>query len=328
MSNYVIGVDLGGTQIRSVLASRDGKIIARDNRLTLAEEGPDAVIGRVIESIEVVRESVSHGAKIEESIAAIGIGAPGPTDPHRGIVLTGPNLPGWHMVDLRSALYEPFGVPVFTGNDANLAALAELRYGAGRGVDHLIYITQSTGIGGGIIIAGRMLVGAQGLAAEIGHVTIDLSQDDPEHEGVGTFEGLCAGPDIALRAQRHLREGASSKALELAGGAVDKVTAKELGEAAQAGDPFALDEFRYTGMLMGVGITNLLHTFNPQRIVIGGSVWQNCAPFMRESMWETIKKRARAAEYWQWLDIVSAELGGDVGLLGAIALAIDETRNT
>lgn len=326
MSNYVIGVDLGGTQIRSVLANRAGKILARDSRLTLADEGPDAVIARVIESIETVRGSTALGPHKEESISAIGIGAPGPTDPHRGIVLTGPNLPGWHMVDLRSALYEPFGVPVFTGNDANLAALAELRYGAGRGVDHMIYITQSTGIGGGIIIGGRMLVGAQGLAAEIGHVTIDLSQDDPAHDMVGTFEGLCAGPDIALRAQKHLRGGATSKALDLANGVIEEVTAKELGEAAQTGDAFALEEFRYTGMLMGVGITNLLHTFNPQRIVIGGSVWQNCAPYMQESMWATIKARSRAQEYWQWLDIVSAELGGDVGLLGAIALAIDESQ--
>jgi len=129
-----------------------------------------------------------------------------------------------------------------------------------------------------------------------------------------------------LRAQEHLRLGASSKALDLANGKIEAVTTKELGEAAQLGDPFALDEFRYTGMLMGVGITNLLHVFNPQRIVIGGSVWLNCSAFMQESMWETIKQRTRAEEYWKWLDIVTAELGGDVGLLGAVALALDETR--
>lgn len=326
MSKYVIGVDLGGTQIRSVLASTSGEIIARDRRRTLADEGPEAVIQRVIKSIEQVRSQSRQAGRVEESIGAIGVGAPGPTDPHRGMVLTGPNLPGWHHVDLRSALYAPFGIPVYIGNDANLAGLAELRFGAGRGVDHMIYITQSTGIGGGIFSGGRMLVGAQGLAAEIGHMTIDLSKDDPARDIVGTFEGLCAGPDIALRAQDHLRAGASSLAVEIAGGKIDAVTTKELGEAAQQDDAFALEEFRFTGMLMGVGITNLLHIFNPQRIVIGGSVWQNCAPFMQERMWETIKERTRAQEYWQWLDIVSAELGDDVGLLGAVALALDETR--
>lgn len=324
MSNYVIGVDLGGTQIRSVLATKLGEIVARDQRLTLADEGPDAVIERVVESIEAVRGQSSVPGRVEESVGAIGVGAPGPTDPHRGVVLTGPNLPGWYQVDLRNALYAPFGIPVHIGNDANLAGLAELRYGAGRGVDNMIYITQSTGIGGGIFSGGRMIVGAQGLAGEIGHMTIDLSQDDPQRAIVGTLEGLCAGPDIALRAQAHLRSGAQSKALELADGNIEAVTTKELGEAAQMGDRFALEEFRYTGMLMGVGITNLLHVFNPQRIVIGGSVWQNCAPFMQESMWTQIKQRTRAQEYWQWLDIVPAELGADVGLLGAVALAVDE----
>lgn len=326
MSNYVIGVDLGGTQIRSVLATANGEIVARDQRWTLADEGPEAVIARIIDSVEDVRSKSGVGGRVEESIGAIGIGAPGPTDPHRGVVLTGPNLPGWHQVNLRDALYKPFGVPVYIGNDANLAGLAELRFGAGRGVDHMIFITQSTGIGGGIFSGGRMLVGAQGLAAEIGHITIDLGQDDPARNIVGTFEGLCAGPDIALRAQDHLRAGSSSKAVELAGGAIEAVTTRELGEAAQMGDPFALAEFRYTGVLMGVGITNLLHIFNPQRIVIGGSVWQHCSAFMHESMWETIKQRTRAEEYWKWLDIVTAELGGDVGLLGAVALALDETR--
>jgi len=326
MSKYVIGVDLGGTQIRSVLATTKGEIVARDQRWTLADEGPEAVIARIIDSIEDVRAQSGIAGRVEESIGAIGIGAPGPTDPHRGVVLMGPNLPGWFQVDLRDELYRPFGVPVYIGNDANLAGLAELRFGAGRGVDHMIYITQSTGIGGGIFSAGRMVVGAQGLAAEIGHMTIDLSQDDPERNIVGTFEGLCAGPDIALRAQEHLRAGATSMALDLAEGRIEEITTKELGEAAQLGDRFALEEFRQTGILMGVGITNLLHIFNPQRIVIGGGVWQNCSVFMQKSMWETIKRRTRAEEYWRWLDIVSAELGSDVGLLGAVALALDESR--
>ena len=319
MSEYVIGVDLGGTQIRSVLADRTGAVLARDQRMTEADDGPVAVIGRIVASVRSVLG--------EESIAAIGIGAPGPTDPHRGIVLMGPNLPGWKHVDLRNALYEPFGVPVFVGNDANLAALAEHRYGAGRGVDHMIYITQSTGIGMGIIVDGQMLVGAQGLAAEAGHMTIDLSQDDPALGLVGTLEGLAAGPDLALRAQRRLRAGAQSLAVALAGGAIDAVSPRELGDAAAQGDAFALAEFSETGRYLGVGITNLLHTFNPQRIVIGGSVWMHCRPFMEESLWATIRARAQSQEYWQWLDIVTAELGSDVGLLGAVALAVAGSEN-
>lgn len=314
MGEYVIGVDLGGTQIRAVLADRTGAVVARDQRMTDADDGPDAVIARIIDSVRCVLG--------DESISAIGIGAPGPIDPHRGIVLMGPNLPGWNHVDLRNALYEPFGAPVFVGNDANLAALAEFCYGAGRGVDHMIYITQSTGIGMGIIVDGHMLVGAQGLVAEAGHMTIDLSQDDPALGLVGTLEGLAAGPDLAARAQRRLHAGAQSLVVELAGGSIDAVSPRALGDAAAQGDPFALAEFRATGRYLGVGITNLLHTFNPQRIVIGGSVWMHCRAYMEESLWETVRARAQSQEYWQWLDIVSAELGDDVGLLGAVALAV------
>lgn len=313
MEEPVVGVDLGGTQIRAVLAAHDGEILARDQRLTLADEGPEAVIERIVESIRLVVGG--------NEIAGIGVGAPGPTDAHRGIVLMGPNLPGWKHVDLRAALAEPFGTPVFVGNDANLAGLAEYRFGAGRGVKHMIYITQSTGVGGGIIVGGKLLVGSRGLAGEIGHMTIDFGQDSPAHGVVGTLEGLAAGPDIAARAQRRLHAGATSKAVKLAGGDIHNVTARELGEAADKGDAFAVEIFRETGIYMGIGITNLLHIFNPQRIVVGGSVWQHCAQHMLRSIWETIHRRCQSTEYWESLQIVPAELGSDVGLLGAVALA-------
>jgi glucokinase len=313
MSEYVIGVDLGGTQIRSVSADSLGEITRRDTRLTVADEGPEAVLHRIVDSVRSVTAEMPP--------SAIGVGAPGPTDPHRGVVLMGPNLPGWKHVELRKVLQETFGVKVYVGNDANLAGLAEHRYGAGRGVRHMIFITQSTGIGGGIIVDGRMLVGASGLAAEVGHMTIDLSQDAEFDGVVGTLEGLAAGPDIAARAQRRLKEGAESLALELAGGDIAAVTTKELGEAADLGDAFALEQFRETGVYLGAGFTNLLHIFNPQRIVVGGSVWMNCHTFMEESMWATIRQRAESPEYWEGLGICSAELGNDVGLLGAVALA-------
>jgi glucokinase len=314
MSDYFIGVDLGGTQIRAVLADAGGAIVARDQRLTLADEGPDAVIGRIVASVHAIRNG--------NAAAAIGIGAPGPVDPHRGVVLMGPNLPGWNHVDLRNALYEPFGIPVYVGNDANLAALAEFQFGAGRGVSHMVYLTQSTGIGSGIIVNGKLLVGAQGLASEAGHQIIDLSHDHPDQGVAGTLEGLAAGPDLALRAQQQLAAGAQSLALELAGGRIEAITPKELCEAAEQGDAFARELFRETGRYLGVGIINLLHIFNPQRVVIGGGVWMHCRPFMEEAVWKVIKARAQSPEFWRWVEIVSAELGSDVGLLGAVALAM------
>lgn len=323
MTARVIGVDLGGTQIRSVVAGLDGEVFARDSRLTLADEGPDAVMARILESVRVVLEAAANDGG--DRVAAIGIGAPGPTDPHRGVLLMGPNLPGWRNVNLRDLLFTPFGVPVYVGNDANVAALAEFRFGAGRGVEHMVYITQSTGVGGGIIINRRMLVGSQGLAAEIGHMTIDLSKDNPEFGVVGTLEGLAAGPDIAARAQRRLAAGASSAAVARAGG-IDSLSTRHLVEAAHEGDAFALAQLHEAGVYMGVGITNLLHVFNPQRIVIGGGVWLNGHPFMLDAVWQTIKARAQSTEFWQWLTIVPAALGDDVGLLGAVALAVGKVK--
>lgn len=319
MSVRVIGVDLGGTQIRSVLATLDGEVHARDARLTLADDGPAAVIERILASVASMAEAALQDGG--DRVAAIGIGAPGPTDPHRGVLLMGPNLPGWNHVNLRDILSVPFGVPVYVGNDANLAGLAEYRFGAGRGVEHMVYITQSTGVGGGIIVNGKMLVGAQGLAAEVGHITIDLHPGGNVAGGDGTLEELAAGPDIAARAQRRMLAGASSAAVALAG-SIDALQTRHLCEAAALGDGFALEQFREAGVYMGVGITNLLHLFNPQRFVIGGSVWLNCSSFMLESVWTTIKARAKSPEYWQWLEIVPAALGDDVGLLGAVALAV------
>jgi glucokinase len=233
-------------------------------------------------------------------------------------------LRDWHNIPLRRLLVQRFEVPVFIGNDANLAGLAEYRYGAGRRSSHMIYITVSTGIGGGIISGKRLLLGRQGLAAEIGHVTIDYSGEQEGRHEIGTLEGLASGPNLGRRARRALAGGAHSIVLEWVNGDIDAVTPKLLQQAAAEGDAFALDQFALNGRYLGVGITNLLHTFNPQRIVIGGSVWLHAQEFMITTMWETIRRRSKSPDYWNELEIVSAELGDDVGLLGAIALADDE----
>ena len=316
MTMQLVGVDLGGTQIRAALASADGVMQRREATLTLADEGPDAVIERICAQIELAME----GAQV----AAIGLGAPGPTDPYAGVVLVAPNMQGWHNIPLRQLLALRFGVPVFIGNDANLAGLAEYRYGAGRKSSHMIYITVSTGIGGGVISGKRLLLGRQGLAAEIGHVTIDYSGEQEGRHEVGTLEGLASGPNFARRARRALAGGAQSIVLEWVNGDLESVTPQLLQQAAAKGDSFALDQFALNGRYLGVGITNLLHTFNPQRIVIGGSVWLHAQEFMVSTMWEMIRKRSQSPDYWKDLEIVSAELGDDVGLLGAIALAEDE----
>lgn len=316
--DHVIGVDLGGTQIRAVRADLDGQIVERQSILTLASQGLRPTLERMRGLIKSVWG--------EGPIAGVAVGVPGPTDPYRGVLLVGPNLPGWREVDLTREIGAHFGVQTFVGNDANLAGLAEYRFGAGRGFRHMVYITHSTGIGTGVIIDGKMLLGRMGLAAEIGHTTIDLEGDVPEHDLVGSWEGMASGPHFALRARLALHAGASSCAVGLAGGDIDAVTPVELTAAARQGDAFALEQYRLVGRYMGTGIVNLLHTFNPECIVIGGGVWLNCRDLIRESMWETIRARAQSPAYWRDLEIRTAALGDDVGLLGATALALEEVQ--
>lgn len=315
MIKRIIGVDLGGTQIRAVAADLNGKIVNRKATLTLASEGPDAVIERIQEQILLAADG--------EPFDAIGIGAPGPTDPFAGLVLMGPNLPGWDHTPLRDLLADRFDVPVFLGNDANLAGLAEHHYGAGRGVAHMIYITVSTGIGGGVIVNNRLLLGHRGLAGEIGHITLDIQAEHQAPGVVGTLEGMASGPNIARRAQRALVSGVPSSVLERVGNDILAVTPKLLKEEADKGDAFSVEQFRIAGRYLGIGVTSLLHVFNPQRIVIGGSIWTHCHAYMTDAMWAVIRTRCTSHAYWEDLSIVTAELGDDVGLLGAVALAID-----
>jgi glucokinase len=320
MNELVIGIDLGGTQIRAVLADAAGQVLARHTALTLAQDGPDAVLARLKDAVAALWPA--GGA------CSIGVGAPGPTDPYQGVVLMGPNLPGWRNVNLRVILGQEFGVPVFVGNDANLAGLAEHRYGAGQGVAHMVYVTVSTGIGTGVIIDNRMLLGRQGLAAEIGHMTIDAASEQHGDNVVGTLEGLASGPNLARRARAALAAGAQSAVIQVVDGDLSAITPRALNEAAHAGDAFAREVFASTGFYLGVGITNMLHIFNPERIVIGGSVWLHAQDLLLEPMWATIRSRAQSPEYWQQLTIVTAALGDDVGLLGAVALAHDGLRGT
>jgi len=162
----VVAVDLGGTNIRAaIFPTAEAKPTAIARAPTLAAEGPEAVIDRIIAAIQEVASGIEGGMRI-------GLGAPGPLDPKRGLVIEAPNLPGWVNIPLRDRLEQHFECPVALGNDANLAGLGEWRHGAGRGAHNLLYLTLSTGIGGGVIVDNRLLVGAHGLAAELGHMTV------------------------------------------------------------------------------------------------------------------------------------------------------------
>ena len=310
----VVGGDLGGTRFRLALADATGQVLWRNSCLTEAGQGLDAVLGRVK---TMIGEALTSAPS---AVGSIAIAAPGPLDPWKGIIYRPPNLPGWDEVHLKQILEDAFGIPVHVGNDANLAALAEWRFGAGRGCDHLVYVTVSTGVGGGVIDRGQLLLGYGGGAGEVGHMTIDIDGPKCNCGNRGCLEALASGTAISRRAVERLRAGAASRLLELAGGDLERVTAELVVEAARQGDPVAGEVMQKAGYALGVGLANLMHLYDPQVIVLGGGV-TNAGPLLFGPMHEAIEERAMEA-FRNRTRIVQAELGDDVGVYGAVALAL------
>lgn len=301
---YIIGVDLGGTNLRAALADDQGNIYQIVRVPTEGGGGPEVVTDQIVNCIGQMRAAVPVG----ELLAGVGIGSPGPLDPFEGVVHTMPNLPGWDNVPLRDILAERTGLPIELGNDANAAALGEWYFGAGRGQRNLVYITVSTGIGGGVIADGRLVLGHQGAAAEVGHHIV-------EWQTLSSWENLAAGPAIARAAAEAMMAAPHSLLHTLA--TPETVAAEHVARAAAAGDPTALELMEREAELLGAGLVNMLHLFSPGLILLGGGVAMN-NPQLLDRAREVIRARAMAA--YRDTPIRLAELGDRVGLLGAVAL--------
>ena len=301
---YIIGVDLGGTQLRTALADEAGTLHDEVRVRTEAEAGPAAVIDQLMASIEHARAALPAGG----TLLGVGIGSPGPLDPYEGVVFTQPNMTGWTNVPLRDILTERTGLSIELGNDANAAALGEWRYGAGKGLHNLVYITISTGIGGGVIADGRLLLANRGAAAEVGHHIIDAAT-------CATWEDLAAGPGLAAAAAEAMIADPRSLLHGLA--SPETVTAAEVAQAAAAGDPLAQRLLDREGELIGIGLVNMLHLFSPQAILLGGGVIVH-NPQLIERARLVIQERAFAV--YRDVPVRLAALGDRAGLLGAVAL--------
>ncbi len=315
---YVVGLDLGGTQIRTCLADVEGKILSQVRQPTLAREGLQRVLDRMKETIHEVLQGVQRDA-----VLGIGIAAPGPLDPRTGVVIAPPNLPGWNDVPLSDIMFETFDLPVFINNDANLAGLAEHRFGAGRGTLDMIYLTISTGLGGGIICGGQLLLGAHGLAGEPGHTIVDPGGPLCGCGNVGCLEAMAAGPGIARYAAELIRQGrGSSLAGHIASGG--ELTGEMVGEAAEAGDGVALEAVDRAAHYLGIGVLNLIHIFDPEIVILGGGV-SKLGPLLFDPVRACVLGQAMAPVQRE-TPIVPAALGDDVGLLGAVAWAMDQSQ--
>lgn len=329
---FVVGVDLGGTQIRTAVL-QGARRLSRVGLLTGENPTPDRLIPRICQAI---RQAIAESGVPLHLISGIGVGAPGPLNSHTGVVFSPPNLPGWENIPLRAILHAEFHLPVILENDANAAALGEQMFGAGRNSREMVYLTISTGIGGGIISNGRILQGIAGTAAEIGHMSVDWRGPRCNCGNIGCLESFTSGTAIARRANELIALGKADDLLTFTLSQITDATsdtpedrvksastpihvnAKMVSLAAEAGVVTACDIIKVAAEALGVGLINIIHLFNPELIILGGGVAQIGAPLLEPAK-RLMQERAMRVPF-QSATIVMAELGSDVGLVGAGAL--------
>lgn len=307
---WFLGIDLGGTKIGTGLVNLNGEVVAEDYRPTEAHKGLDAVIERMIAA---GREVIARAAVPHDQIVAIGVGAPGPMNIPEGILVEPPNLPGWRNVPIRRLMQDALHLPTYLENDANAAGIGEYLYGAGRGTRHMIYVTVSTGIGGGLILNGKIYHGVTGGAGEIGHMTVLPNGPRCGCGNRGCLEALASGTAIAREGQALLERGVPTLITA-------PVTAKGVVEAMRQGDPYAREIVEQAMYYLGIGMANMVNLFNPELIVIGGGLSHIgdtlLAPVQRGIATHAFSSAA------QQVRVCLAELGDQVGIVGAAGAAM------
>ncbi len=309
------GIDLGGTKILVLVADAGGNVCGESRVPTLADDGPEAVIARLAQA---TRDAADEAGVNVRSLAGAGVSAPGPIDAVDGVITDPPNLPGWHDVPLGRSLREQLGIPVALENDANCGAVGEHRYGAGRGYRHMIYITVSTGIGGGIIIDDRLYVGASGAAGELGHIAVAADGPLCGAGHIGCLEAFASGTAIANRAEEAIAAGGLPRTARLAEHN-PPLSAEEVYMAAEQGEEGAAAIIDSACRYLGIGLASIINAFNPQAIVIGGGLTN-----IGERLLGPARIEARRRAFDQSFGDVSIkewELGDRVSALGAIAVA-------
>ena len=315
MKSIAIGVDLGGTNLKALCVEQDGAILARTECPTNAEKGPDAVLQTIIRTVnQLIRDCDSASARI----IGVGIGAPGPLNPETGVVLKAPNLPGWKNIQLRERVADALKMPIKIENDANLAALGEYWKGAGANASVLVCLTLGTGVGGGVIINGRIFSGSSFIGAELGHMSIKYDGLPCGCGGYGCLEAYISATSIIKRTTLALERGARSSLATIHNYDVSRLTAHDVYKAAVDGDDLARHIMEETGMLLGIGLANVGNIFNPDVVVIGGGV-AGAFDILIEPARRELQKRAMPG-IMDTMTIVPAQLGSDAGSIGAAGL--------
>ena len=299
----VLGLDVGGTKLAAGVVDEAGQPRSFVVESTRAEEGPEPGLQRLF---ELGRRAVAESGLELAQIGVVGIGSGGPLDSSRGILIAPPHLPGWLDVPIVAQAEEAFGLPVVLENDATAAAAGEHRYGAGAGTSHMVYLTISTGVGGGVVIDGRLYRGATGNGGELGHVTVDCAGRVCRGCGrQGCLEAYVSGTSIAERASE---------------AGMGDVSAADVAAAAKAGDPVATEVWTATTDALACGLTSIVNLFEPQLVVLGGGVVSGTGEQLLGSVRERVRREAMGAA-GEAARIVESALGARVGVVGAAAIA-------
>lgn len=306
-----IGVDIGGTNIRAAVVHSDGAVGQRVKFATRPERGADAVVEELADHLKQLL------AKAPAEIVAVGVGCPGPLDSERGLIYEAPNLPGWNNYPLRDRIAERIGLPVLIQNDANAAAWGEFRHGAGRGTRTIILYTLGTGVGGGLVIDGRLWTGPDDTAGELGHVCIFPDGVECGCGARGCLEAYASATAVARRAREAL---AIDRASALAKIPPEQLTAHDVDHAADAGDPLAIELLEQTGRYLGLAAAALVNALNPDLIIYGGGMVE-----ARRWLFPAIEREIQARCFEapkRRVKVVPAALGDDAGIVGAADLAL------
>ena len=313
----ILGADIGGTKLATVLATPDGEIRHKMRLPTEAERGAEHGVARLI---SMLRRNLNETGTDPADVIGIGVACGSPMDAQRGIILGPPNLQSWNPVPIKAILESEFGIYTQLENDANAGALAEWLYGAGRGVRNVVYMTMGTGIGGGLILDGRLYRGSNGNAGEVGHMRV-VDRDGPRCGcgKRGCLEAFCSGPSIARRTREALAGTGESMIVQLAG-SLEAVSAEHLFAAARQGDGLALHLVDETAHYMGVGLANIIQAINPQVIVLGTIATQQGDFFLdrvravvRQETWPQMAKV---------VEIFPSPLGDRVGDYAAVSVIL------
>jgi glucokinase len=313
---YLLGIDIGGTKLAVVIADNQGRLLHKIRQPTQAYQGGRAVLDKIL---ALVHQILAESGLKPADVACIGVSCPGPVDTKTGLIHSPPNLPGWGEIRLKTILEQEFGILAKFENDANAAALAEMMFGAGINHKNMIYLTMSTGIGGGIIINQRLYRGTHGSAGEVGHQI--LIPDGPlcGCGRRGCLEALCSGTAISKLMQKAAQDHPESLINSLAANKPENMAPPVLVRAAQAKDELALDLWRQIGYYLGWGLANLTNVLDPE-IFILGTIAINAGELLLTPARETLSRYIFNRNI-PMPDLILAKLGGEIGEYGAIAIA-------